>query len=282
MSSRTRYEDYYGVSMLDDMHNFFPDLLYNNGRFRSIESVFAYINSQMNENFNLYSMARSRLGRNVRPRVAQQTQAPAERTTTERTPVEQTPAPRNSYFDDMMHIGIGSQRVAQPATPPMTQPRRATTVPSMLFPGLEVISSEYIIPPVTGTGGATAALASIASLLTGGDMTSRNLMDAFAGIPGFSEPVPVRPTRHQITAATTEEIVAEGEESLETCPICQDEIAIGTTMRIINHCDHSFHKECIDVWFSQNVHCPVCRHDIRELDEESETEGEERVMENVD
>ncbi len=279
MSSRTRYEDYYGVSMLDDMHNFFPDLLYNNGRFRSIESVFAYINSQMNENFNLYSMARSRLGRNVRPRVAQRTQAPAER-----TPVERTPAPRNSYFDDMMHMGIGSQRVAQPATPPMTQqqPRRATTVPSMLFPGLEVISSEYIIPPVTGTGGATAALASIASLLTGGDMASRNLMDAFAGIPGFSEPVPVRPTRQQITAATTEEIVAEGEESLDTCPICQDEIAIGTTMRIINHCDHSFHKDCIDVWFSQNVHCPVCRHDIRQLDEESEAEEEERVMENVD
>jgi hypothetical protein len=274
MSSRTRYEDYYGFGMLDDMHNFFPDLLYNNGRFRSIEGVFAYINSQMNENFNLYSMARSRLGRNVRPRVAQRT--PAQ----QRTPVQGTPVQlRNTYFDDMAHIGIGGQRVAQPqpvAVAAEQQQRRATTVPSMLFPGLEVISSEYIIPSVTGTGGATAALASIASLLSGSDLGSRNLMDAFAGIPGFSEPVPVRASGQQITAATTEEIVAEGDGTLETCAICQDDIASGTTMRIINHCEHSFHKDCIDVWFSQNVHCPVCRHDIRDLDEQSEAE------ENVD
>ena len=104
-------------------------------------------------------------------------------------------------------------------------------------------------------------------------------MDAFAGVPGFSEPVPVRPTAAQINAATTEETVADGDEDEDlVCAICQDDIAVGTTMRTINHCEHSFHKTCIDTWFAQNVHCPVCRHDIRERGEE---EGENQ-MENVD
>ena len=265
MSARTRYEDYYGFGMLDDMHNFFPDLLYNNGRFRSVSDVFAYINTEMNENFNLYSSARGRLSRNVRRRtndyvtpVAAAAPAPAPAT-----------APlRYSYFDDMAHIDVGRQRVAQPAAAaPVPAPATRRTMPSMLFPGLEVMTSEYIFPQTNSAGGATAALASIASLLMpsgGGDMTTRNLMDIFAGVPGFSEPVPVRPTAAQVNAATTEDIVAEDEGEENTCAICQDDIAVGTTMRTINHCNHAFHKQCIDIWFAQNVHCPVCRHDIRD------------------
>jgi hypothetical protein len=31
----------------------------------------------------------------------------------------------------------------------------------------------------------------------------------------------------------------------------------------MNVCHHTFHKSCIDTWFQENVHCPVCRHDIR-------------------
>lgn len=252
--------------MLDDMHNFFPDLLYDNGRFRSVSDVFAYINTQMNDNFNLYSSARSR---NVRPRMP----APA---------VGQHQ--HHSYFDDIAHIDIGQQRVTQPVVAvPHRQPapvvpiRRTTnTVPSLLFPGLEVVSSEYIMQPPSGGGGATAAFASIASLLTGsGDIGPRNLMDIFAGVPGFSESVAVRPTALQISAATTEEVVSGDLDEDNVCAICQDDIAVGTTMRIINYCDHSFHKQCIDTWFAQNVHCPVCRHDIRIVDnEEGENEGE--------
>jgi hypothetical protein len=75
------------------------------------------------------------------------------------------------------------------------------------------------------------------------------------------EPVVVRPTAEQIATATTIETVV-GEE--EMCAICQDSIASGTEARSINACDHTFHTGCIDTWFTTNVRCPVCRHDIRE------------------
>jgi hypothetical protein len=34
-------------------------------------------------------------------------------------------------------------------------------------------------------------------------------------------------------------------------------------MRTLTHCNHYFHKNCIDVWFESHVHCPICRYDIR-------------------
>jgi hypothetical protein len=84
------------------------------------------------------------------------------------------------------------------------------------------------------------------------------------------EPVIVRPTSEQIDNATTlilvnkphEESEGEGEEEL--CSICQDGYDDGQAMRKITHCSHSFHKSCIDEWFEQNVHCPICRFDIRD------------------
>jgi hypothetical protein len=32
------------------------------------------------------------------------------------------------------------------------------------------------------------------------------------------------------------------------------------------HCDHEFHKPCVDRWFTQSVFCPVCRYDVRNVD----------------
>ncbi len=285
MSARTRYEAYYGFGMLDDLHNFFPDLLYNNGRFNSVQSVFAYMNSQMNDNFNLYSIARSQTSRNVRPRRSLEEDSIRPPHMASTSP-QRGPA-RRSYFDDLAHLdaNVGQQRVAQPAPPapataataPPQQVRRRT--PSTLFPGVEIVTTDYIyqptggMMPVNGAGGTTAALASIASLL---GIELGGFGDVAAA--GFADPVPVRPTAAQISAATSEEIVATGTNDL-SCAICQDDIASGTVMRTINHCDHSFHKTCIDTWFAQNVHCPVCRHDIRETheSEESESEGETQL-----
>jgi hypothetical protein len=50
-----RYEVVYNVGLLDDVHNYFPALLYDSGRFRSITEVFHYIRHQMNTRFNLFS-----------------------------------------------------------------------------------------------------------------------------------------------------------------------------------------------------------------------------------
>jgi hypothetical protein len=51
------YTRIYNVPLFDDIHNYLPDLLYNNGRFRTVSDVFAYINQMMRYNFDRYSTA---------------------------------------------------------------------------------------------------------------------------------------------------------------------------------------------------------------------------------
>jgi hypothetical protein len=92
------------------------------------------------------------------------------------------------------------------------------------------------------------------------------LASALLGTQGLADmltPVEVAPSPQQIAAAT---IVSSLEPPADvTCAICQDHAQEGTDWRIIRHCGHRFHRSCIDEWFRQNVHCPVCRHDIREV-----------------
>lgn len=78
----------------------------------------------------------------------------------------------------------------------------------------------------------------------------------------FLQPVPVRPTAEQIAENTTlGNLVSDTEQA---CAICQDALTPEQEGRKLNACGHWFHKGCIDTWLNTNVHCPVCRHDIRE------------------
>ena len=78
----------------------------------------------------------------------------------------------------------------------------------------------------------------------------------------FLQPVVVRPTAEQIAANTTVgNLVSDTDHS---CAICQDQLTSDQEGRKLNACGHWFHKTCIDTWLGTNVHCPVCRHDIRE------------------
>lgn len=77
--------------------------------------------------------------------------------------------------------------------------------------------------------------------------------------PGWNDPVVVHPTSQQISAATE---ATSPDDDAGNCAICQENLT-GTVTRI-RHCGHSFHPNCITEWFSRSVHCPNCRHDIRE------------------
>ncbi len=106
---------------------------------------------------------------------------------------------------------------------------------------------------VRRNGGRMDELTAIASLLLG---TNANLN----ALGGQMEPVVVRPTVAQIDRAT--ELITPTSE--QDCAVCQDSITTTQECRKILHCGHSFHKDCIDPWFRQNVACPVCRFDIRD------------------
>ncbi len=45
----------------------------------------------------------------------------------------------------------------------------------------------------------------------------------------------------------------------KTCVICQDDIELKDIIRTITTCNHSYHIECIDRWFTENKKCPMCK-----------------------
>ena len=48
------YISVYGVGLLDDIHNYFPALLYDTGRFQNVANVFSYVRNQLDTRFNLF------------------------------------------------------------------------------------------------------------------------------------------------------------------------------------------------------------------------------------
>jgi hypothetical protein len=102
-----------------------------------------------------------------------------------------------------------------------------------------------------------------------------NMLGGYSPMPGtriirsqnpLFDDVEIFPTPEQVEAGTTRTF-PPGETP---CSICQDTIAINQMARQLNFCKHMFHISCIDEWFARNVHCPVCRHDIREVNAEQE------------
>ena len=65
------YETIYGVSLLDDLHNYFPALLYDQGRFQTVNQIFHYIRTQMSERFNLFALGAQRYASTQQPQVPQ-------------------------------------------------------------------------------------------------------------------------------------------------------------------------------------------------------------------
>jgi len=88
--------------------------------------------------------------------------------------------------------------------------------------------------------------------------------------------VVVSPTNREIEIATTvlNYTSHNWEYDQHTCPISLEQFEEHCEIRRINVCGHIFKKANIDRWFERNVHCPVCRHDIRNNESEAEPESE--------
>ena len=179
----SEYQHLYRVGLLDDLHNYFPALLYEPEAFQNVPQVLAYVRRQVQRTFN------------------------------------------------PLAYGMRQYEAQRPV----------------------------VNVPVTMNPNAMSAFEALleASLLLNPNRTAAtNTTNA-----AFMAPVRVFPSEAQIAAATRlESVMVEG----EVCPVCQDGLAIADEKRVIRACNHGFHRSCIDTWFQENVHCPVCRHDIRE------------------
>ena len=229
------YESVYQVGLFDDLHNYLPAVLYEPSRFRSVTDLLSYIQSQSQTHFNIYNRGQQRYNRTRQPQPQPQPQPPtngrrAVNVTTHET-IDITP-----LFTAQLPNGF-------------TRPRTATTIPIQTN-----IDQEG---GITLDIGATPVLDELMNILQQGLLRPRGMQ------PVNLEPVIVRPTTEQIEHATTIR-AATVEDEENNCSVCQDIFLSGDAIRQITHCEHNFHRTCIDPWFTRNVHCPVCRFDIRE------------------
>ncbi|KAK4790116.1 hypothetical protein SAY86_017420 [Trapa natans] len=49
------------------------------------------------------------------------------------------------------------------------------------------------------------------------------------------------------------------------CIVCLVDYHSEDMLRILPNCGHSFHVNCIDLWFQQHSTCPICRISLREF-----------------
>ena len=220
----------YPVALFNDIHRYFPAILYEPERFNNVGELLQYIRNQVRIHSDPYVHGLQTYN------------------TTQRQSRPSTPSPPRRY---------------QYPPPGPVAASRAAAVPVPMSVVFEANSGTGLNPFDSITGSMLRELLIPGSSLLGA-------VNELIGAPhqNTMEPVPVRPTAQQIaTASTVSTVSAEEEDSAteeNTCAICQDIMAEGSQVRTLNSCEHAFHIGCIDTWFQRHVNCPVCRHDIRE------------------
>lgn len=213
----------YSISLLNDLHEIYPDLLYRPARFHNVQDVLNYIIAGANQN-------------------------PYERA---RTQYEATLPP------EPIRLPARSGRAASQSLHDFVQGAWASQNDIIITSLSDPIRSPPRIPrlPVSAASGDAAISAFINQLLD-----PRAVANPLASF--LDDRVIIRPTPEQLEQHT--QLIQTIMVQSDHCAICQDVIDAGQMMRTLNHCHHSFHQECIDIWFTTRVSCPTCRHDIRE------------------
>jgi len=221
------YTSIFGVSLLDDLHNYFPDVLYRSQRFTSIQELLQYIQEETRSRFNLLEVGRRQYNSTHPPATISSPVTSNLSFVTRNLSAQDTSGNLAAYTTPVRSIPVN------PISTPPLRPRRSHTL----------FYDEYHQAETTGMNIFTNLI---------------NLMQNPAN--NFTDVI-VYPTNEQIDAATTVQTLTAALE--DPCAICQEEMEQGAQTRRIIRCQHSFHHHCIGSWFEQSCICPICRTDIR-------------------
>lgn len=253
------FETVYGFALLDELHNFFPELLYDAQLFGAetvrwmryrINTLFPQAYTRHNHLYQIYS-AHSR------------TQDYA-RWHHDDTGVGDTPPPLSRVTNTSMNDRL---RSPPPAPPAPHSPRvEETAQPAVLLPERTGARSRRISrgvdPPTIRT---TPTLFSSIFLdfplqdPIANDMPVPNLLNLFN--LAFQD-VTVAPTEAEINRVSTLRNNDDVPDEI-VCSICQEHGSEHPWRTLT--CSHMYHRPCIDRWLSSHTQCPICRADIRTL-----------------
>ena len=342
MAYANNYTYMYGFSLLDDLHNFFPEILYDESlfpeqrfgwfRYRASTLFPNTFTRQMNM-YRIYNAGERQrmfqewvnsqaIGISSQPAVnTWVNNPPAPVPAAVPSPNQPTPsaAPNQSSAAAVAGTGVANAaptlrpvatlRYASPARTYSQAAASAATLDEIQSSAANILlrMSETVpqtpqrIPPSIQptapirrngvTGGRAATLGSDVDILTAlftlptvPNNTTRatptinslfganEILSLLTNSLNFQD-VLVVPTLNQIEAASR--IILHGDiPADENCAICQEHTIPGqqSPWRRL-HCSHQFHTACIMPWFQRDVHCPVCRADIRELGGDAGTGG---------
>ena len=305
-----QYESVYGFSMLDELHNFMPELLYDTTLFpNEMVNYFRHRMSQLFQPtftrqqhiYNIYSaqerrnnFAQWRRNSNLNNTSPPPAGVPdilgalnnvfnnappitsnirVEIPLNPVTPQAQIRRRASTELPSGTGNSVGTNTVNQSfraATAPGAEPNTTYTPPPprrQRHPNDFITANELLhLTPGTGpgTGGDVNAFLNI---LTGAVLGGLDIpITTTVGNRRFWQEVDVVATQAQIDAGST---VVEGSTigADVNCAICQEHTyadSNSTNQWRRLHCAHEFHRECVDSWLEQSVHCPVCRADIRD------------------
>ncbi len=275
---QTQYETLYGIGFLDDLHNYFPAILYDSRRFQTVPQLLHYIRVQSRNRFDLFSFG-ERAYLDAQARVNQQNTTSVSMTFENWVPAQRT-NPVVVGTNPSQRTSVESQQEVRPESQEENDgddedegdnETEGVNISSRNIPDssnldrLLMVALMDVLANGSGSGTTRTSvrtiqrsdIGSIANLLTGRD----NILNlGNLNLDTLLQPVIVRPTAEQIS--TGSEIIQIS--SPEVCSICQDLMNSSDSVRRLRVCQHTFHQGCIDTWYGRNVHCPICRHDIRE------------------
>lgn len=249
------FETAYGFSLLDELHNFFPELLYDNELFPTeniawmrhrIRTLFPAVYPRQH---NMYSIYHSRT------RIADYARWHRDYVTPD------APPPTRRYTN----MGV-------PPTPP--PPRFSVDISGAYSPlggaGAGIVEEYPQGPPARLLSRRLARnVDPVPQLFTSVlfDLPTQTTQNSFLNLLNLAfQDVVVATSTEQINNASRLETHV-GMPADTICSICQDHTQEGDEnpdWRILG-CGHSYHAPCIDTWLASHVHCPVCRADVRTL-----------------